>query len=104
MTVFSRNSTGDFGRQVARAGLLAVSVYAVSGLQAGFSAEASEEIVVAQTSGMERRDDRQGGREEDRADRQDCRQAEGVVGSDKRECKRDDPEEATTSPAEATTK
>ena len=37
-------------------------------------------FTIAQTSGMERRGDR-------RDTRQDCRQAEGAVGKDKRNCK-----------------
>ncbi|SMP18805.1 hypothetical protein [Shimia sagamensis] len=37
---------------------------------------------VADTVGMDNRDDRRG-------DRQDCRQVEGVAGSDKRDCKQD---------------
>jgi len=39
-------------------------------------------IMVAATQGMDRRQDR-------RANRQDCRQAEGLVGKDKRDCKKD---------------
>ena len=35
---------------------------------------------LAQTAGMNRRQDRRG-------DRQDCRQQEGLVGADKRNCK-----------------
>jgi len=35
---------------------------------------------------MERRDDRQG----DRDDRQDCREKEGIAGKDKRDCKQDE--------------
>ena len=37
-------------------------------------------FTVAQTQGMNRRGDRRG-------DRQDCRQGEGAVGADKRNCK-----------------
>jgi hypothetical protein len=37
-------------------------------------------FIVAQTNGMERRQDR-------RATRQDCRQQNGLVGADKRNCK-----------------
>jgi hypothetical protein len=37
-------------------------------------------FTIAQTSGMERRGDR-------RDTRQDCRQANGAVGADKRHCK-----------------
>ena len=48
----------------------------------GQSALTSGSIVFAQTPGMERRQDR-------RVARQDCRQANGVVGVDKRRCKQD---------------
>ncbi len=37
-------------------------------------------FTIAQTNGMNRRQDRRG-------DRQDCRQQEGAVGADKRNCK-----------------
>ncbi len=36
------------------------------------------------------RDDRQDGRDDNRDDRQGCRQEEGLVGDDKRECKHED--------------
>ena len=39
-------------------------------------------FTIAQTNGMDRRQDRRG-------DRQDCRQQEGVVGADKRNCKQE---------------
>jgi hypothetical protein len=39
-------------------------------------------FTVAQTNGMNRRQDRRG-------DRQDCRQQEGVTGADKRNCKQE---------------
>ena len=39
-------------------------------------------LMLAETQGMERRQDR-------RDSRQDCRQEEGVVGGDKRDCKQD---------------
>jgi len=42
-------------------------------------------LVLADTRGKDRRD----GREEDRDDRGDCRDEEGVVGKDKRDCKQD---------------
>lgn len=51
-------------------------------------------ILLAQTQGMDnrqdRRDDRQDDRQDRRGDRQDCRQEEGVVGEDKRDCKQDE--------------
>ena len=43
-------------------------------------ASADGSFTIAQTSGMERRGDR-------RDTRQDCRQGEGAVGKDKRNCK-----------------
>ena len=43
-------------------------------------ASTDDSFTIAQTSGMERRGNR-------RDTRQDCRQAEGVVGADKRNCK-----------------
>ena len=39
-------------------------------------------VTIAQTNGMDRRQDRRGGR-------QDCRQQAGVVGADKRNCKQE---------------
>jgi hypothetical protein len=39
-------------------------------------------FTIAQTNGMDRRQDRRG-------DRQDCRQQGGVVGADKRNCKQE---------------
>jgi hypothetical protein len=58
-------------------------------------------FVVAQTSGMERRQDR-------RANRQDCRQKEGLIGKDKRDCKQegraDDSADATKKAVEEGTK
>ncbi len=44
---------------------------------------------VAQTNGMDRRDDRRDDRQDRRGDRQDCRTVEGAVGADKRDCKQD---------------
>jgi hypothetical protein len=45
-------------------------------------ASADGSFILAQTNGMERRQDR-------RSDRQDCRQDNGLVGKDKRDCKQD---------------
>ena len=49
-------------------------------------------LILAETEGMENRDERQDDRQEDRGDRddnrQDCRQEEGA-GKDKRDCKQD---------------
>jgi hypothetical protein len=56
-------------------------------------------FVIAQTSGMQRRQDR-------RANRQDCRQKEGLIGKDKRDCKQegraDDSADATKKAEEGT--
>ena len=67
----------------------------IFGLVVGVSISASAETVkvidkastdgsftLAQTNGMDRRQDRRG-------DRQDCRQQGGVVGADKRNCKQE---------------
>lgn len=67
---------------------IAPSVQADSNIeQAGIDAP----FIMAATEGVERRKDRRGDRRDDRAerphDRQDCRQEEGVVGKDKRDCK-----------------
>ena len=51
------------------------------------------QLILAQTDGMERRDERRDDRQDDRQDRrddrQDCREEQGVVGKDKRDCKQD---------------
>lgn len=49
----------------------------------------SEELIMAANPRKERRDDRQGDRQENRDGKQDCRQEEGRIGHDKRECKQD---------------
>ena len=45
-------------------------------------ASSDSPFIIAQTNGMDRRQDRRGGR-------QDCRQQAGVVGADKRNCKQE---------------
>ena len=55
-----------------------------------FIASSDGSFVIAQTTGMDRRQNR-------RTDRQDCRQQNGLVGKDKRDCKQ---EERTESPQE----
>jgi hypothetical protein len=47
-----------------------------------FIALGDSSFIIAQTSGMERRQGR-------RANRQECRHKEGIVGKDKRECKQE---------------
>lgn len=50
-------------------------------------------LILAGTDGMERRQDRREDRHDDRGDRrhtrQDCREEDGLVGKDKRDCRRD---------------
>ena len=54
-------------------------------------ASQGESFELAQTIGMDRRQNRRGDRQDDRQDRrydrQDCRSSEGLVGKDKRDCK-----------------
>jgi hypothetical protein len=53
----------------------------------GFSAATDGALLMAQNPRKGRRDDRQGDRNENRDGKQECRQEEGLVGDDKRECK-----------------
>lgn len=64
-------------------------------VQAADSVEQSHSavpLILAETAGMDNRDDRRDDRQEDRGERddnrQDCRQEEGA-GKDKRDCKQD---------------
>ena len=57
---------------------------------AGVAVVATLQSASAQTSGMERRGDR-------RDTRQDCRQKEGAVGADKRNCKQQGRQNSTQS-------
>lgn len=72
---------------------------ASSHIQASFGAvtsnasnvELRESYFLAATNSKKRRDNRQDdrGRSDDREDRRDCRDEEGVAGKDKRDCKQD---------------
>ena len=64
-------------------GLFSCSAFAGEDNVAGL--DASDEMLVADN----RRQERRGGRQDNRDDKQDCRQEEGLVGDDKRECKQD---------------
>ena len=66
-------------------GFLGFAVFACDDVDDGSSAVNESELLVADNNRKERRDDRQG----DRDDKQDCRQDEGRVGDDKRECKQE---------------
>jgi hypothetical protein len=71
------------------AGILSCTVYAVDSVTDSSPGNGIYGMMLAETQGMERRDDRRDDRQDDRGDRQDCRQEEGVVGHDKRDCKQD---------------
>jgi len=71
------------------AGLLSCTAYAVDTATDSSPDNDVYGMMLAETQGMERRDDRRDDRQDDRGDRQDCRQEEGVVGHDKRDCKQD---------------
>lgn len=64
-------------------GFLSFGVFASEVSETGVSAD--NEMLVADN----RRKERRGGRQDNRDDKQDCRQEEGRVGNDKRECKQD---------------
>lgn len=64
-------------------GLLSCSVFAGEDNAAGL--DASDEMLVADN----RRQERRGGRQDNRDDKQDCRHEEGLVGDDKRDCKQE---------------
>lgn len=53
------------------------------------AAEQEPSFRIAQTLGMDRRGDRRDDRGGRRDTRQDCRDAEGAIGGDKRDCKQD---------------
>jgi hypothetical protein len=74
------------------AALLGIAVFADSNLAGNAALDSVDSVMLADNNRKERRDDRQG----DRDDKQDCRQEEGRVGDDKRECKREDGDEAET--------
>ena len=56
----------------------------------GFSSIANGDLLMADNPRKDRRDNRQEDRQENRDGKQDCRQKEGRVGHDKRECKQDE--------------
>ena len=67
-------------------GFLSCAVFASTDVNDGLKTVNDADFIVADNRRKERRDDRG----DDRDDKQDCRQEEGVVGKDKRECKQDD--------------
>lgn len=66
---------------------------AVQGAESIAQAGTGTLLILAATDGMDRRQDRRADRHDDRGGRRDvrqtCRDDEGVVGKDKRDCKQD---------------
>jgi len=67
-------------------GLLSCAVYASDDVYDVTLTVDNDGLLMADNPRKDRRDDRQG----DRDDNQDCRQEEGRVGDDKRECKQEE--------------
>jgi hypothetical protein len=66
-------------------GLFRCSVLAGEDVDHGLNASDSGALLMADNNRQERR----GGRQDNRDDKQDCRQEEGRVGDDKRDCKQE---------------
>jgi len=67
-------------------GFMSCAVFASDVVDDGATAFDNMDLIVADNRRKDRRDDR----DENRDDKQDCRQEEGRVGHDKRECKQGD--------------
>lgn len=70
-------------------GFLSCVVFASDDMDDASSTVGNDDLIMADNPRKERREDRQGDRQEHRDGRQDCRQKEGRVGHDKRECKKE---------------
>jgi len=70
-------------------GFLSCAVFASTDVDDGTRTVNNADLIVADNRRKERRDDRG----DNRDDKQDCRQEEGRVGKDKRECKQGNPGE-----------
>ena len=70
-------------------GFLSGAVFASGNIDIASPTVGNDDLMMAANPRKERRDDRQGDRQDDRDGKQDCRQEEGRVGHDKRECKQD---------------
>ena len=70
-------------------GFLSFDVFASGDIGEVFSAVNNDDVFLADNRRKDRRDDRQ----EDRDDKQDCRQEEGRIGDDKRDCKHGEQDE-----------
>jgi len=71
------------------AAILCFAVYASADVGDGYSTIDNINMIMVDNPRKDRRDDRK----DDRDDKQDCRQEEGLVGDDKRECKHEDGDE-----------
>lgn len=67
-------------------GFLSCSVFASEDVDHGLNGSDSGALLMANNNRQERR----GGRQDNRDDKQDCRQEEGRVGDDKRDCKQEE--------------
>ena len=67
-------------------GLLSCGVFASEAADDGLNNSDSDALLMADNNRQERR----GGRQENRDGKQDCRQEEGRVGDDKRDCKQEE--------------
>jgi hypothetical protein len=68
------------------AGFLSFTVLASDDVNDGLSAVSNGDPIMLADN---RRKERRGGRQDNRDDKQDCRQEEGRIGDDKRECKQE---------------
>jgi len=68
------------------AGFLSCAVFASDDVNDALSSVSKDDPIMLADN---RRKDRRDGRQENRDDKQDCRQEEGRVGDDKRDCKQE---------------
>lgn len=84
----------QFAKTVTAAAAVSLAVVSFAAPSVSASEASFEPFEMAQTAGMQRRQDRRSDRMDDRqdrrGDRQDCRASEGLVGADKRDCKQDE--------------
>ena len=73
---------------------LSCAVFAGDDVNTDLSAVSNADTIMADNRRKDRRDDRG----DNRDDKQDCRQEEGVVGGDKRECKHEGPDDGDKAP------
>jgi hypothetical protein len=71
---------------ISMAAILSGAVFAGDAVDGGVTSASSDNLIMANNP----RQGRRGNRQENRDEKQDCRQEEGRVGDDKRECKQED--------------